>query len=132
ADVAIYLHAMACTLSKLDRQIRAGEEGVEFEADKSAALHFLETAELWIRGCWRELHHNADAGMRRAASAAIAFNDTKPNHLCAIPERSPVAEGTGRKLDQDGIKQFPTPPAPPGTGAGAPAATHAGAETKGG
>ncbi len=107
ADSAIYLHAMACTLSKLDRQIRAGEEGVEFEADKAAALHFLDLAELWIRDSWRALRFNADPSMRRAASAAIAYNDTLPNGDFIIPERSPVARGTGRTPSQHGIKQFP-------------------------
>ncbi len=114
ADSAIYLHAMACTLSKLDRQIRAGEEGVAFEADKAAALHFLEIAELWIRDAWRALRFNADPSMRRAADAAIAHNDSLPNGDFVIPERSPVARGTGRVPKQDGIKQFPGdgPPAP--------------------
>jgi len=106
ADGAIYLHAMACVLSKLDAQIRAGEEGVDFERDKAAALHFLDQAEVWIHACWHALVENADDSMRAAAEAAIAQNDTLPNHLFAIPERSPVAKGTGRVLKQDGIKQF--------------------------
>ncbi|HVZ93531.1 MAG TPA: acyl-CoA dehydrogenase family protein [Phycisphaerales bacterium] len=107
ADVAIYLHAMACTLSKLDRQLRAGEDGVEFERDRTAAMHFLNMAEGWIRDRWRELRENSDETMRTAATAAIAHNDTMPNSLFAIPEASPIAKGTGRRLKQDGIKQFP-------------------------
>lgn len=107
ADAAIYLHAMICTLSKLDRQLRAGEEGVEFERDRAAAMHFLSMAELWVRDCWRGLRDNADDSMRRAAAAAIAYNDTLPNSLFAIHEKSPSAAGTGRKLSQQGIKQFP-------------------------
>jgi hypothetical protein len=109
ADAAIYLHAMVCTLSKLDMQVRRGEEGVEFERDKAAALHFLDMAELWIRECWRSLRMNADESMRAAAAAAIAHNDTLPNGLFSIPERSqaPGARGTGRRLRQEGIRQFP-------------------------
>jgi alkylation response protein AidB-like acyl-CoA dehydrogenase len=106
-DVAIYLHAMLCTLSKLDSQVRAGADGVEFERDRSAALHFFQLAESWIHERWRELRVNSDESMRRTATAAIAHNDTMPNSLFAIPERSPVAKGTGRHLKQDGIKQFP-------------------------
>jgi acyl-CoA dehydrogenase family member 9 len=109
ADVAIYLHGMICVISKLDKQIRSGEDGVEFERDKAAALHFLDLAEIWIRDSWRALRYNADDSMRRAAAAAIAHNDTMPNALFSIPEKSqaPAARGTGRRMDQSGIKQFP-------------------------
>ncbi|MGP1347434.1 MAG: acyl-CoA dehydrogenase family protein [Phycisphaerales bacterium] len=107
ADVAIYIHAMACTLSKLDQQIRKQEEGVEFERDKAAALHFLDIAEVEIHTRWRQLRDNADDSMRKAAAAAIEHNNTLPNDRFVIPERSPVAKGTGRAPNQDAIKQFP-------------------------
>jgi alkylation response protein AidB-like acyl-CoA dehydrogenase len=107
ADNAIYLHAMACTLAKLDHQIRAGEDGAEFERDRAAGIHFLDLAAHWIRANWRALQTNPFGTMRKAADAAIAHNDTLPNSLFAIPERSPTAAGTGRTLRQDGIKQFP-------------------------
>jgi len=107
ADVAIYLHAMACTLSRLDMQIRDGQEGPEFERDKAAALHFLKQAEVWIRERWRQLEQNADDSMRTAAEAEIAHNDALPNKDFAIPEASPVAKGTGRRLNHASIQQFP-------------------------
>lgn len=107
ADVAIYLHAMLCVLSRLDMQIRAGEDGKEFERDRASALHFLDLAELWIRERWRELKRNADDSMRACAAAAIAFNDDLPNDRFSIPEKSPTAKGTGRTIDQGPIKQFP-------------------------
>lgn len=107
ADAAIMLHAMACTLSKLDRQLRTGEDGLEFERDRAAAEHFLDLAELAIRNSFRELTENADETMLRAADAAIRHNDALPNSDFIIPERSPVAAGTGRTPVQDGIKQFP-------------------------
>lgn len=109
ADAATYILGMICTLSRLDMQIRKGEEGVEFERDKAAALHFFDLAELWTRECWRSLRMNADESMRAAAAAAIAHNDTMPNSLFSIPEKSPApnARGSGRKTDQTSIKQFP-------------------------
>ena len=107
ADNALYVHAMACTLSKLDCQIRAGEDGPEFERDRAAALHFLDLAELWIRDNWRRLRVNEFRTMRAAADASLTHNDTLPNDRFAIPEASSVAQGTGRKLRQDAIKQFP-------------------------
>jgi alkylation response protein AidB-like acyl-CoA dehydrogenase len=109
ADVAIYIHAIACTLSKLDAQIRKGADGEEFERDKAAALHFVDMAELWCEERWRSLKNNADETMRPAAATAIAYNDTLDNSRFVIPESSPVAKGTGKKPNQDFIKQFPGP-----------------------
>lgn len=107
ADNAIYLHAMLCVLSKLDSQIRAGQDGPEFERDRASAMHFLDLAERWIRENWRLLHRNSNTSMRVAAEAAIVHNDGLPNDRFVIPERSPVAQGTGRAPDQSAIKQFP-------------------------
>ncbi|MEO1129409.1 MAG: acyl-CoA dehydrogenase family protein [Planctomycetota bacterium] len=118
ADNAIYLHVMACTLSKLDAQLRAGADGIDFERDRTAALHFLDLAEVWIRENWRALTANADTSMRIAAKASLEQNDTLPNDAFAIPESSPTAKGSGRVLPQDGIKQFP------GDGFGAPEHHH--------
>lgn len=115
ADCAIMLHAWACTLSKLDHDLRlanghAGphaEQDLELERDRTAALHFFDLAENSIHHNFRELYENTDDTMLTAAAAAIRHNDTLPNSDFAIPERSPVAAGTGRTLKQDGIKQFP-------------------------
>jgi len=111
ADIGIYLHAWACTLSKLDRDVRKqggnGEADLEFQRDKAAAMHFFDLCETWINQCIRELYENADDTMLKAAEAALKHNDTLPNSLFAIPEKAPNAQGTGRKLKQDGIKQFP-------------------------
>ncbi|MFG0273745.1 MAG: acyl-CoA dehydrogenase family protein [Phycisphaerales bacterium] len=106
-DNGMWLHAMACTLSKLDMQIRRGDDGVEFERDRAAAEHFLAMAEIEIRRNIRALGENADDSMRRAAEAAIAYSDTLPNDRFVIPESSPVAKGQGAKLEHEHIKQFP-------------------------
>ena len=107
ADNAVHLYAMACTLSRLDLQIRRGDDGAEFERDRTAAEHFLELAEIQIRQNFRALHENPDESMRSAAEAAIKLNDAMPNDRFVIPEASPVAKGTGRSLEQEAIKQFP-------------------------
>jgi len=108
ADSAIWLHAWACTLSRLDRDVRAGAEGVEFERDKAAAVHFFEMAERTIEQCFRELYVNADESMLKAAEAAIAHSDTLPVGEFIIPESTPTeARGHGRMADQSAIKQFP-------------------------
>ncbi len=110
ADNAVWLHAWACTLSKLDHDLRAanGNTGdAEFERDRTAAVHFFDLAEVAIHQNFRELYENADDSMLAAAAASIKHNDTLPNSEFVIPEKSPSAAGTGRVNKQDGIKQFP-------------------------
>jgi acyl-CoA dehydrogenase family member 9 len=107
ADAAMYLHAWACTLSRLDKDIRNGESGTEFDRNKAAAAHFFDLAELEIHSAFRGLHENADDTMLAAAEAALAHSSTLDNKLFAIPESSPSDKGTGRELKQDHIKQFP-------------------------
>jgi len=106
ADSAIWLHAWACTLSKLDHDLRHGAEGPEFERDRAAAMHFFELAECGVHTCFRELYENPDDTMLKAADAALKYSDTLPNSEFYIPEKSPNAQDTGRARDQDGIKQF--------------------------
>lgn len=110
ADNAMWIHAAACVLSKLDRDMRnanGASDEPEFARDKAAALHFLDIAELAFRENLRELRNNADDSMLKAADAALRYSDTLSNEHFVIPERSPTAAGTGRKPSQDGIKQFP-------------------------
>jgi alkylation response protein AidB-like acyl-CoA dehydrogenase len=110
AFIAIQLHAWACTLSKLDMDIRThgANGGAEFARDKAAAMHFFDLAELEIQRYFRELYYNADDTMMKAAEAAIAFSDTQPASDYAIPEASPTEfRGQGRQADQSHIKQFP-------------------------
>ena len=107
ADAAIQMHAWACTLSRLDADIRNGESGTEFERNKASAIHFFDLAELEIHQCFRALHENADDTMLKAADLALAHSSTLPNSDFYIPESSPNAKGTGKEHKQDHIKQFP-------------------------
>jgi len=107
ADAALYLHGWACTLSRLDMDIRNNESGTEFDRNKASAIHFFDLAELAIHDAFRGLHENADDTMLTAAAAALAHSSTLENNLFAIPESSPSDKGTGRELKQDHIKQFP-------------------------
>ncbi len=111
ANVAILLHAWGATLAKLDSDI-AGHAGngagdTEFQRDKAAAIHFFDLAQREIETNFRALYVNADESMLLAASAAIKQSDAEPNSKFSIPEKSPIAKGTGRVLKQEGIKQFP-------------------------
>ena len=113
-DVALYLHAWACTLAKLDSDARAhggnGATDLEFQRDKAAALHFFDIAELEINNAIRLLNTNADDTMLAAADAALKWSASQANSQFIIPEKSPIAKGTGMTVKQDGIKQFPGTP----------------------
>jgi len=105
---AIYLHAYACTLSRLDKDIRDGRSGPAMDRDRAAAAHFFDLAETWIHENWRALYENADDSLFKAADAALAYDATLPPDGFIIPERTPTEQrGRGRQANQDAIKQFP-------------------------
>jgi alkylation response protein AidB-like acyl-CoA dehydrogenase len=107
ADSAMWLHAWACTLSRLDREIRAHANGVKFDRDRAAAVYFMDMAEREIGDCFRRLIENDDEAMRSAAQAAMRYGETLDNNQYVIPERSPTAQGTGKTPDCRAIRQFP-------------------------
>jgi hypothetical protein len=108
ADAAMWLHGWAAVLSKLDSSIQRGElTGAKGERDRRAAEHYMEMADVEIAVAFRQLRENMDGSMLSAADAALKYSTTLPNAQFAIPERSPVARGTGRANRQEGIKQFP-------------------------
>lgn len=111
ADSAIWLHAWACTLAKLDRELGSVPHGAApTEAQKrnrAAASYFFDLAEQTIRRRLAALWQNSDGAMGPAADAALAAVGEMPDGRFAIPESSPIAKGNGKYLRQDGIKQFP-------------------------
>jgi hypothetical protein len=102
ADSAMWLHAWACTLSRLDRDLKVGDE-----SNRPAAEYLVEMANAHIAECFRTLFEHQDESAMKAADAALAASATRPNSKFAIPEKSPVAKGTGRTPPTEGIKQFP-------------------------
>ena len=105
ADVAIWLHAWACTLSKINKQIESGQAS---ELDKTAAMHFFDLAEHEIEKCFRELHDNADDSMLSAAKSALDWCRTLPDNEYVVPEKSPaIPSSSGKHRPSDSIKQFP-------------------------
>ena len=116
ADAAMWLHAWACTLSRLDRQMGAAEDrsGAKFLADRAAAEHFMAMAEGEIGNCYDALYHNADASMRQAAEKVLEWARELPDKDYVFPEKSAAAD-MGRVPSQAGIRQFPgdAEPKPP-------------------
>jgi acyl-CoA dehydrogenase family member 9 len=112
ADSAMWLHAWACCLSKLDRDIRSSASDAEMERARSAAIHFMDLADHAIGDCLWRLNHNTDRTMHEAGSLAMRYVDTLPNHDYVIHEASPNARGTGKPPARAGIRQFPGDNAP--------------------
>ncbi|MEO0512763.1 MAG: acyl-CoA dehydrogenase family protein [Planctomycetota bacterium] len=110
ADQAIMIHAWACTLSKLDRQVRVHGDngGPEIARDRAAAMHFFDVARDEIAKSIRAGYQNTDSTMFKAAEAAIAFSDTQPASDFIIPEKSQTdAQGQGRTPRDEVVKKFP-------------------------
>ncbi|MDX1430732.1 MAG: acyl-CoA dehydrogenase, partial [Rhodothermales bacterium] len=107
ADNAVYLFALSTSLSKMDRLLRSGVRGVEYDRDKSAFVHAFDLFELAINANVRALRTNADESMRAAASTARRQNDTLANEDFYIHESSPVAAGSGKRIPVNHIRQFP-------------------------
>jgi alkylation response protein AidB-like acyl-CoA dehydrogenase len=111
-QAAILLHAWACTLAKLESDVRShganGAADLEYQRDKAAALHFFDLAELEIREYFRSCYEHADETMLAAADAVMKHNATLPAEDYVIPEKTPTdLRGKGKRPRQDGIKQFP-------------------------
>lgn len=107
ADNAVMLFGLTASLSKMDRQVRAGESGPAFDRDREAFRHLFDLFELEISKNLRELRRNADDSMRATSKAARRHSDTLPNSEYYIHEASPVAAGSGKENPQEHIKQFP-------------------------
>ena len=117
ADNAIYLFALASSLSRMDMQIRNGDYGLSYERDRTALAHLFDLLELEFYKNIGELKKNADASMRNAADAARRHSDSLDNKDFYIHESSPVAKGTGKPVGTEHIRQFPGDVALGGDGA---------------
>jgi len=106
ADNAMFIFALAASLSKMDDQVRSGEYGPEFERDRAAFEYLFEWFERKIYRNFGEMRDNADESMREAAEAARAHNDTLPDDEFYIHEGSPLGRDAGKEPPQEHIPQF--------------------------
>ncbi len=106
ANNAVYLFAMATSLSKMDDQLRTGEFGPQFERDRAAFEYLFDWFENEIYRNFGEMRQNADDSMREAAEAARAYNDTLPNKDYYVHEGSPLGRDAGKTPPSEHIPQF--------------------------
>jgi len=109
---ALWIHALTCTVSRLDLTIRKGVNGEALEQERRIVEYFAAMARLEVEAELGALRNNADDAMRMAAKAAIARVDPLPISEYAIPEKSPdlSVRGKGKNLDQTHIPQFGSGP----------------------
>ena len=106
--ISIWIHAMACSISKMDKSIRNGLDEKQLAHDRAMLDYIMSYANYKINGWLRGLRENADATMLKAAEKAWEFGETLPNCDYYIPESTPNDEalGTGKVNNQDGLQQF--------------------------
>ena len=106
--IAIWIHAMLCSISKIDMTIRNGADEKQLMHDRAMVDFIMSYGTYKINGWLRALRQNPDATMLRAAKEAWDFGETLPNSDYYIPERTPdmEARGSGISCDKENIKQF--------------------------
>ena len=107
---ALWIHAMTCTLSRCDANLRAGLDGAAAERELAIVEHLCAIARSEQAAELRALFVNIDASMKKAAAAAFAASDLLPNSGYSIPEKTPDQKffGNGRDIpsQQSQIPQF--------------------------
>ena len=108
SSMAIWIHAMTCSLSRLDQSIRNGIDAQQLEHDRAIVAHICAIGQHSVNESMRGLDVNTDDTMRAAADAAWSTLGSMPHSDYSIPEKTPVesALGQGRVTDQTFIKQF--------------------------
>ena len=108
ADIVIRIHALICSLSKLNTNIENGLTGSELEYEQSLVDHLFSLFEHDIEITRSELRQNCDATMKRAAKNALNWSHTLPNVKYVIPESTPdaSARGQGKQVNQEHIQSF--------------------------
>ena len=108
---SIWIHAMLCSLSKLDRDLRAGLEGAALDHDLKVVKHICALGNETFANELRALRSNTDDTMRAAAESTLSWIDHYPNDDYAMSEKSPDEamrgrNGHGRTLGADDVPQF--------------------------
>jgi hypothetical protein len=107
---SLWIHAMICTLSRCDANLRAGLDGAAAERELAIVEHLCALARSEQAAELRALFVNNDASMKKAAAAAFAASDLLPNSGYSIPEKTPDQKyfGNGRDIasQQSQIPQF--------------------------
>jgi hypothetical protein len=105
---AVWLFALSCALSKLDRSLRRGVNGSDVEDEVRTVEHLFALGDEEIERAAFGLRRNPDRTQRAVSDLARRQVGALPNSDFSIPERTPdlAARGGGRRTDQTHIPQF--------------------------
>ena len=106
--VSIWIHAIGCSLSKLDMNIRDGADEKQLAYDRAMVDYIVAYGTGKINGWLKALRENSDDTMLSAADKAWDFGSSLPVGDYYIPEKTPDLDvrGAGKVCDQKHIKQF--------------------------
>jgi hypothetical protein len=104
----MWIHAVVCTLSRVDHSIRTGTNGESLAEEMRIVEHVCDIADHEIRSAIRELYANTDQTMLACADVAARQVASLPDSNYVIPEKTPDESGLGqgRVPDQTHIPQF--------------------------
>jgi hypothetical protein len=108
---SLWLHAMTCSLSKLESNMKNGLDGAALDHELAVVEHLCAMGNANFNREMQELRGNHDDSTRKAGESVLAWVDTLPNSKYALPETSPNADARGRDgngfhANQDQIRQF--------------------------
>ena len=108
---SLWLHAVACGLSRFDANLRKGLDGSALDHELAVVEHLCAIGNREFGDAIRSLRQNHDATTRAAGKAVLSWIDQYPNEDYSLPETSPNADARGRDgkgfhADQNQIQQF--------------------------
>jgi alkylation response protein AidB-like acyl-CoA dehydrogenase len=108
ALASMWIHAIACSLSKCDRNLRQGLDGDALAGEMATMDHLVALFANEVRMELDGLRQHANATVDAAAAALSKRIEALPNGHYAIPEKTPnaAARGQGKSVDAESIQQF--------------------------
>ena len=105
---ALWIHAIACSLSKCDRHLRQGLDGEALAQEMALMDHLVSLFANEVRIELDGLRQHADRTVEAAAKALLKRAESLPNSRYSMPEKSPNpdARGKGRSVDTKSVPQF--------------------------
>lgn len=108
AMAALWIHGIACSLSKCDRHLRQGLDGEALAQEMALMDHLVSLFANEVRIELDGLRMHANRTVEAAAKALLKRSEALPNARYSMPERSPSpdARGKGRAVDVESVPQF--------------------------
>ena len=105
---AIWIHAMTCSMSKVDMMLKKGVNGNDIRQEITLLDHVFALGQDEIATAFAALRENPDDTVKAASDVALDRMAALPNSDFVIPERTMDmdARGKGAQPDQTHIPQF--------------------------